>query len=157
MTYWQKGWDLYICHTVARKDTYRNSETGNDKWEKQLAGTSYLLMMKVFICDHPEKAYEQASALLEREEERYREDNGDEISIREIGIYDLDLVQLNSNDLPGEISKYGNITLDAIDTSDLLDEDGIPKIRKKEELSLFDKYYNAGRANEITDAPGPSL
>lgn len=104
---------------------------------------SYYISVQLFQFENPEKAYEKIIKIVQNESlsDRYRE--GDYIiELSCIGLNELDLLQTNIEELNRDLKTldYG-IDITSLDL-DTPKEKILKLVKSKEDLKLFDKYYN---------------
>ena len=131
MTCYREGWDLYAASLLMTATT-RN-------YEDQILNESVYVMVELFKFEDPEKAYQSISGMIRdgNYSDRFRED-GNIIELKCLGLYDLDLLQTNLDEIKQHFEgdwHYGvdiaSVNLDHIGSG----LSGL--IKKKEDLSLF--------------------
>lgn len=136
MTYWQKDWNLYVCRYVITQKVIDHT----DKGSFTIQDTHYI-KIDIFKSDNPEEAYEYALAEISGLDYGYRNDEGQEVRDVCVGINELDLLQTNISSLENTVKNSESYTIETISEEEMNKK---PKelVRKKEELKLFDRYYN---------------
>jgi len=136
MTYYHRDWNLYVA-SILMKET-ANDSSGN------IVNESYFIMIELFQFENPEVAYSEINQLIESDvySDRFR-DGDNIIELKCIGLNELDLLQSNIDDIKSKLlekdSKGVTIAGIGIDKFNGLTS---PSVKTKEELKLFDKYYN---------------
>jgi len=138
MTYWTKEWNLYYCRFVIATAIIEHTDKGDF-----LVDESYGLQLELFQSNNPEAAYEYASAMVSRLNEHYRNNEGQEVQERCLGINELDLLQKNTSSLKRTFMERESITVDFLSIEEF-QKIKTPEelVRNKKDFSLFDKYYN---------------
>ncbi|MBO9699954.1 MAG: hypothetical protein J7604_07070 [Sporocytophaga sp.] len=136
MTYYHKDWNLYVANLLM-KETIEDSNGS-------ILNESFFILIELFQFENPEVAYLEIVRLIESNvySDRYR-DKGNIVELKCIGLNELDLLQTNIDDIKSKLrDKDSNgITITGIGI-DKFNRMTSPSIKRKEELKLFDKYYN---------------
>jgi hypothetical protein len=135
MTYYQEGWNLYVARFLMKKIV-------KDAFGKIVKETHYI-DVQLFQFDNPEDAFNEIIEMTKSRTLSYaNREEGNTIELSCIGLNDLDILQSNFEQIKEtlETETYG-IDL-AIINLDEVKKDVSNLISKKEDLSLFDKYYN---------------
>lgn len=134
MTYFQEGWDLFICRFLMKKKITDHTNQGDF-----LIDESHYLEIVLFRSKNPASAYDHALSLIQTLDYRYRDDKGQIVELKCLGINGLDLLQTNLKTLDEELndSNMNGYTLETISLNEFEKsvEDLIPN---KEDLKLFD-------------------
>lgn len=133
MTYFQEGWDLYIGRFLMHSKTTDRTDHGDF-----VINESHYLEIIMLRSNDPESAFQHATSLTASFDDAHRNDKGQVVDLKCLGINDLDLLQTNMKSLDKELNDphLGCYTLETIDLNQFAKniEDLIPK---KEDLSLF--------------------
>ena len=95
----------------------------------------------MFKSDNPEDAYEYAISMIPNLNHGYRNDEGQEVQDVCLGINDLDLLQENISSIENILNLKDSFTIDTFYGKEMQKKPEY-MIQKKEDLTLFDKYYN---------------
>ncbi len=109
-----------------------------------LLDESFFILIELFQFENPEVAYSEITRLIESNV--YSDRNREKDNIVEhkcIGLNELDLLQSNIDNIKSQLHEDGSygITIAGIGF-DKFNRLTSPSIKRKEELKLFDKYYN---------------
>jgi hypothetical protein len=137
MTYYQKGWNLYVANILMKK-------TVKDVNRKVLS-ESYYIAVELFQFNDPEEAYSEISKLIEANmySDEVREGDGI-VAYESVRLDELDLLQTTMEGIKSQLmdkSVY-SVNISIVKMNEL---ENATSVKRKEELALFDKYYSYGK------------
>lgn len=136
MTYYHKDYNLYVAHLLMK-------EVVKDPNEKVL-NERYYISIEMFKFENPEVAYTEIMTMIKSGVYTYADREGENIiEIKCIRLDELDLIQYTMDGIKSQLSEkdsngftISSISLAGHDNIDLNTE------KRKEDLKLFDQYYN---------------